>query len=218
MLTVNYKRTVEELEKLASMFWSSELSQQEADLSIIPTLINTQEKFIAILNLDVPNLNSLFEIVNNCTLPANLFVKHLVVLADFGGQMLERLNSQFSTLFPDQKLDYIWKGQSYSYKFKKLPVSGILSNAKLGIDGKQLLNQQSLSELHQDIIAILLMGSGSTDEQTATVLAKCEISNYIGKPDKLEDFIKQRYIWVSRITAGSKSNTIGQIAQIRILL
>lgn len=62
------------------MFWSSELSQQEADLSIIPTIINTQEKFIVILNVDVPNLNSLFEIGNNCTLPANLFVKHLVDL------------------------------------------------------------------------------------------------------------------------------------------
>jgi len=86
--------------------------------------------------VDVPNLNSLFEIVKYSTLPANLFVKHLVVLADFGDEMLQRLNSQFATLFPDKKLDYIWKGQRYFYVFKKLPVSGILTNAKLGIDGK----------------------------------------------------------------------------------
>src|SRR5207244_1158089 len=42
---------------------------------------------------------------------------------------------------------------------------------------------------------------------------KCEISNYLGQPDKLKTFIKQRYIWVSRITSGAQANSLGQIAQ-----
>ncbi|OYD95976.1 hypothetical protein CDG77_09855 [Nostoc sp. 'Peltigera membranacea cyanobiont' 213] len=50
MLNHNYQRSVEELRKLASMFWPSELSRQEAELSIIPKLIETQDQFIAILS------------------------------------------------------------------------------------------------------------------------------------------------------------------------
>lgn len=50
-------------------------------------------------------------------------------------------------------------------------------------------------------------------QELASVLAKCQIGNYLGKPNELNDFIKQRYIWVSRITGGAQSNTLGQIAQ-----
>jgi hypothetical protein len=67
--------------------------------------------------------------------------------------------------------------------------------------------------VQKDLIAILLFGANSTNEKTAEVLAKCEIGNYLGKPDKLDKFIKQRYLWVSRITSGSQSNTLGQVAQ-----
>lgn len=127
--------------------------------------------------------------------------------------MIQRLNKEFSSIFPLKRLDYFWNSQEYSYQFKCLPVLTGLNNHKLGITGKKLLEKQSLSDLHQDVIAILLFGSNSTDEKTADILAKCEIANYLGQPDKLEKFIKQRYIWVSRITAGAQSNTLGQIAQ-----
>jgi hypothetical protein len=44
-------------------------------------------------------------------------------------------------------------------------------------------------------------------------LGKCEIGDYLGKPTELTEFIRQRYIWVSRITGGAQSNNLGQIAQ-----
>ena len=213
MVNPNYQRTVEELRKLASMFWPSELSRQEAELSIIPKLIETQDQFIAILSVDVSSLEGLFQIVNSSNMSANLFLKHLLVLADFGGEMLQRLNSQFNSIFPLGKLDYLWNTQNYNYSFRVLPVLGQLNNSKLGISGKKLLENQPLSELHKDIIAVVLFSSSSIDEKTAEILAKCEIGNYIGLADKLQKFIKQRYIWVSRITAGSQSNTLGQITQ-----
>jgi len=213
MLNQNYQRTVKELHKLASMFWPSELSRQEAELSIIPKLIETQDQFIAILSVDVSRLEGLFQIVNSSNMSANLFLKHLLVLADFGGEMLQRLNSQFNSIFPLGKLDYLWNTQNYNYSFRVLPVLGQLNNTKLGISGKKLLENQPLSELHKDIIAVVLFSGSSIDEKTAEILAKCEIGNYIGLPDKLQKFIKQRYIWVSRITAGSQSNTLGQITQ-----
>ncbi|MEH2112175.1 hypothetical protein [Nostoc sp.] len=75
MLNPNYQRTVEELRKLASMFWPSELSRQEAELSIIPKLIETQDQFIAILSVDVSSLEGLFQIVNssNMSVSKSLF-------------------------------------------------------------------------------------------------------------------------------------------------
>ncbi|WP_205127463.1 DpnII family type II restriction endonuclease [Okeania sp. SIO1F9] len=45
------------------------------------------------------------------------------------------------------------------------------------------------------------------------MLARCEIGDYFGKSSKLDSFIKQRYIWVSRITGGAKSNALGHLAQ-----
>jgi DpnII restriction endonuclease len=92
-------------------------------------------------------------------------------------------------------------------------VQGGLTNAKLGISGKKLLEPLQLQKLSQDVIVILLFGAAAFDERTAEILAKCEIGTYIGQLDKLKKFIQQRYIWVSRITSGSQANQLGQIAQ-----
>jgi hypothetical protein len=213
MTTPNYRRTVEELRHVASMFWPAELSQKEAELSVIPKLIETQDDFIAILAVKVPDLNGLFTIINTSTFPANLFLKHLAVLADFGGEMLQRVNREFTLLFPAGELDYFWNDEQRTYRLTSLPLTGNLSNDRLGINGKRLIEERPLTDLLKDVIALLTFGSASTSEYAAQVLAKCEIGNYLGEPDKLEQFIKQRYIWVSRITGGAQSNTLGQIAQ-----
>lgn len=216
MTSHHYRRTVEQLEQVASKFWPQELARQEAELSIIPKLLETQDDFISILRVPVASIDGLFEIVNTSTLPANLFLKHLVVLADFGGEMLQRINRQFLSLVPNGEITYLWlvngNPQERIYRFQALPVS-TLNNDKLGLSGRTLLDAQRLSALHKDVIALLLIGSSATDENLANVLVKCEISDYLGQPDKLDKFIRQRYIWVSRITGGSQSNNLGQLAQ-----
>lgn len=208
-----YKRTVEDLRNLASMFWPPELSQLESEISIIPRLLETQDQFISILSVDVANLESLFQIINASKLSANMFVKHLTVLADFGGEMLQRINNQFSLLFPLGKIDFLWNDVRHTYRFKVLPLPGVLNNQRLGITGKRLLDQLPLNELLQDVITLLIFGNACVIEQTAQVLEKCEIGGYLGQPDRLAKFIKQRYIWVSRITRGAQANSLGQIAQ-----
>lgn len=212
-MTPKYRRTVEDLHKVASMFWPHELSREAAELSVIPKLLETQDQFITILGVQVPNIHALFKVVDSSKLSGNMFLKHLVVLADFGGEMLQRVNSQFRSLFPSNKLGYLWDGRDHVYRFQQLPIGGILNNEKLGIGGRRLLESQALADLHKDVVAILLVGSLSNDKQVAEILAKCEIGNYLGQPDKLDKFIKQRYIWVSRITGGAQANTLGQIAQ-----
>ncbi len=208
----NYQRTVSELQKLASMFWPSELSEDAAKLSVIPKLLETQDEFIAILSVPVPGLSNLFDVVNASSFSANLFLKHLVILADFGGEQLQRVNSNFSMLFPSNSIEYIWNGKRHTYVFQELPVSN-LTNNKLSISSKKLLKERKLDNLLQDVATILIFGSACANEITADILSKCEIGEYLGQPEKLKKFIKQRYIWVSRVTMGARSNNLGHLAQ-----
>jgi hypothetical protein len=130
--------------------------------------------------------------------------------------MLERVNSEFFHLFPQRTLAYFWQIDGRiaqrDYQFEALPLSA-LDNKKLGLGGKTLLEVQPLSAVYKDLIALLLLGGAARDEKIASVLSKCEISRFLGQPDRLEKFIRQRYIWVSRITGGSQSNNLGQLAQ-----
>lgn len=212
--TRSYQRTFEELEAVASKFWPAELSQIEAKLSVIPLLLETQDQFISILSVKVPDLDRLFNILEASSLPANLFLKHLVILADFGGEPLQRVSREFGALFPEGKLNYYWQGKPHSYTFRSLPHLKF-GNQGLHIDGRHLLEQHPLDDLKKDAIALLLFGNAYSgeDQEVVDALAKCEIGDYLGKPDELANFIKQRYIWVSRITGGAEANNLGQLAQ-----
>lgn len=209
-----YRKTYDELEKVASKFWPSELSEVEANLSIIPLLLRTQDLFISVIGTGAPTLDRLFTVIEASDLQANLFLKHLVILADYGGEILERVSTEFPNLFPNGELHYIWRRNQLTYPFKALPKRKF-SNKALKIDGKELLKEYPLDDLQKDAIALLLFGSTYSEDnrEVASALAKCQIGEYLGKPDELSSFIKQRYIWVSRITGGAKANSLGQLAQ-----
>lgn len=126
--------------------------------------------------------------------------------------MLQRISREFDLIFPNHQLKYYWKDQDYVYNFKSLP-KPILSNKSLKIDGKELFKKYPLNENQKDAIALILFGSSIENPKFMLTLGKCQIGEYLGKPRELNDFIKQRYIWVSRIVTGAKSNNLGQIAQ-----
>ncbi len=221
ILKSRYSRNYDELERVASKFWPSELSELEAELSAIPLLLNTQEQFISIIGVDTPDLERLFQVVDASSLPANLFLKHLVLLADVGGEPLKRISREFRLLFPDGKLHYFRNGNALSYTFQALPEEKF-SNTKLHIDGRYLAEAHALDNLKKDAIALLLFGSTHSNDEDAgqgggksaeSILVKCEIGDYVGKAEELALFIKQRYIWVSQITRGAKANNLGQLAQ-----
>lgn len=207
-----YRRTVAELRSVASMFWPSELSREAAKLSVIPLLLKTQDEFIAILSVPVRNLQNFFNIVRNSSLSGNLFLKHLSILADFGGEQLQRVNANFPNLFPSGEFEFLWKDKKFRYRFRCLPISSLTSH-KLGLTGNKLSIEHEFDDLLQDVTAVLMFGSSCLDSKTAAVLANCEIGNYMGEPERLKKFIQQRYIWVSRITMGAKTNDLGQLAQ-----
>ncbi|OAB59093.1 restriction endonuclease [Phormidium willei BDU 130791] len=210
------KRTIDELHQSASLFWPEVLVQEQLEQSILPVLIETQQQFLSILALELDNPLDIFTALEISKLSANLFLKHLLVLADFGGEKLQRLNQEFNLLFPEGELEYIWDNRHFSYRFEVLPISGTLSNQKLKVSSqKLLLRKQTLSEVYRDIIVILLFAGDSITPEISGIFKTwgCQIGQFMGRYDELSEFIRQRYIYVSRITSGAKSNDLGQLLQ-----
>ena len=212
-----YNRTAAELELNAVFHWSSALLERERERSIIPLLLESQDKFISLLNIadrspfawkDTLTMTSKF--------PANLFLKHLIVLADFGGESLNRISADMKrgTLFNKGKLVFTWRGKNYEYEFKKLADDPRITNLLLSVDGKRLIEGAPLSDRMEDVTMILLHGAASSDaEHNPSLSEKCIIGTLLGQGEEIDKFVRQRYIFVSRITAGATVNSLGQIAQ-----
>lgn len=213
-----YQRTIPELEAAAVKFWPQELVSQEASSSIIPLLIKTQDKFISLLNLSEAGPEAWKEALKlqvGSDLTPNLFLKHLQVLTDFGGEQLQRL--VFKNIFPNGTMTYVWREKTYTYEFNAVTDGKRVSSSSLHIDGKSLIRSYPLDGRMQDIVMLYLHGATSTDKDVPDhVREKCVIGSLIGESDHLKKFVKERYIWVSRITGGATSNKLGQIAQVYV--
>lgn len=215
-ILMQYNRTNIELEAKACKWWPEYLVALEADASTIPMLLKSQDEFISILTLSNSNdLDSVFKVIVASNFPANLFLKHLMILADFGSEPLQRINRDFSNYFPNNKINFTVNGMAFDHLFTKLPASN-LNNTKMRTSANHLTQAEDLTPLYKDIIILLLYGSNSTDDTVANIFQKCMICNLIGKPDELKEYIKQRYIFVSRIINGAKANELGNAAQVHV--
>ncbi len=216
---MNYQRSFQELESKATLWWSTQLHEANATISIVPKLLETQDDFLRIISLSKANPFKVFDLLEASEFPANLFLKHLSVLADYGGEPIQRLGRSFDDIFKNSNgkylINFIWETENFEYEFKILPVRG-LGNKKLFMDGEGLNCTQPLSDIYRDMIVILMFGSTSTVSEEAG-LSKCEIGTFLGKADILETFVKHRYINVSKITSGATANSLGQLAQKKVV-
>ncbi|MCI6697814.1 restriction endonuclease [Porcincola intestinalis] len=210
-----YERTIDELETHACKWWPKEIRDEAEKVSILQTLINTQDKFISIFTLAKPeNPDSIFSLLDAADISYNMFLKHLMVLLDFGSEPLQRINNNASELFPDGNLNYSINGNTYSYTFSTFPVKGVLNNAKMKVDTiENLTSGTHDADLCRDIIMLLVYGASSSDYKTRAVLYKGIGSDYIGDSKRLTKFVKTNYMRVSRIVAGKTSNDLGHAAQ-----
>ncbi|MDQ6961940.1 MAG: hypothetical protein Q9M28_05355 [Mariprofundaceae bacterium] len=212
---MNYNRNIEDLESNATLWWPEHLNQANAAVSIIPKLLQTQDDFFKIISLSKETPYQVFDLLIATKFPVNLFVKHLCVLADYGGEPIQRIGRSFSSIFQARKnkhsIDFTWNSNNYTYDFKCLPMKG-LGNKKLFIDGQGLIQKKSLTSLYEDMIVLLMFGSTSTVSDEAG-LTSCEIGTLLGNTELLEKYVKERYINVSRITGGATANSLGQLAQ-----
>ncbi len=210
-----YERTLEELESHACKWWPREVREQAQKVSILQLLLDTQEKFISILKLtDKDNIESLFSILDASSFGYHLFLKHLVILTDFGSEPLQRINKDFRYLFKTRELDYVTNGELRHYRFSVLPVRGTLNNKRMRIDSLENLKSHIYDkELCKDLIMMLTYGAAALDPSIRAILYKCTLSEIIGNDAEIEDFVRKNYIRVSRIISGKTSTDLGNMAQ-----
>lgn len=212
-----YQRNCTELEEHACKWWPEHLVTLAGDANSLPVLIQTQDKFLSILNLaDACRPESLFELIQTSHFAANLFLKHLMVLSDFGSEPIQRINKDFLSYFPERVLLYSVSGIQFSYKFIELPVKGILNNKKMNTDSLGMAKSCPITSLYADLITLLLFGSNAVDSTTSHIFSRCTVGSLLGNSNELKRFIKQRYIFVSRITGGTQANNLGNCAQVYV--
>lgn len=204
------QRTPQELRSVATVFWPSEVYDSALNSSLIPELLKTQDEFISILNVPVADPNALFNVLDASTFPPGLFLLHLVVLTDVGKEMLGRINTFFDKLFPDRVLAYGYGvAPVQTYRFQSLPVKGSLDFKRLGLIGESISAKRPIGSLARDVVVLLMFGGAGINTQAAEVLQKCNIGKYLGRKAELEEYVRQKYIWVSRITTGFITNAMG---------
>ncbi|MEN9886452.1 MAG: hypothetical protein RL758_1030 [Pseudomonadota bacterium] len=217
---MKYKKTLADLEKVAIKWWPKDLEETVAQASVIPKLLQTQDQFISVLKISGQSPTQVLDVLQASGIAPNLFLKHLIVLADYGGELLKRLGNEFDSIFPSDKkskkrqLEFVFGGTNHTYTFQTLPVKG-LGNAKLKIDGKRIIKPAPLDGLAQDLIMLMLHGGASTVSHLAS-LERCDLGGLLGKPSEVDLYVRQKYLHVSRITTGASANSLGQIAQIYV--
>lgn len=210
-----YERTIDELEVHACKWWPREVREEAQKISVLQTLLDSQEKFISILKLaDKSSPTSLFELIDASKFSYTLFLKHLVVLTDFGGEPLQRVNKNFKEMFPNKKLVFSIEHKAMEYSFVSLPVAGVLNNKRMRIDTVENLatNCADIS-LCKDIIMLLTYGATATSPSTSAILFKSITYEYLGDDAKVEEYVRQNYIRVSRIIGGKTASDLGNVAQ-----
>ena len=211
----------DDLKEISVKWWPEEIIKLAEEESVIPLLIETFDAFVGIMNAARPSIVSIEAIIKNSKITPNIFLKHLTLLADFGGEVLSRMGDNFSDIFTkDEKgsfgFDYKCPitGENLRYKFKSLPCKN-LGNNKLLIDKKAIRKNPDINEipLINDIIFILLFGSFSTDTKTARNLVecnfKCDLIKYVNSKQRFLDYLKPHYIRVSSIAKGNVNNNRG---------
>lgn len=206
-------KTIEQLEKNACRYWPKEIADAVKYANPIALLVKTQDKFLSILKCAKSNPMAWLDVLKNSDLPANLFLKHLVVLADVGGERLQRFAKDLKRLFPHGHMSFCLKGNLFVYRFSDMAAKW--TNASLNMHKEQVFSPHSMTDEMLDVCMLLLWGGcvASEGDLPVELIDKCVIGKMIGRPEKLEKFVRQRYIYVSKVTAGSAANDGGHLCE-----
>ncbi|MDM8516395.1 hypothetical protein QUF76_09365, partial [Desulfobacterales bacterium HSG16] len=200
--------------KQAILHWPDEILTAAVELSVLPLLLKTQDSFISLLKIANKRPESWRLALNqNDSLSGPLFLKHLMVMADLGGEALNKL-PPLSNYCPNGILKFDWKGDVHEYRFSQIQEKCSLANSALKVDSKRILEGGELTEKMIDVAMLLIFGSSSiNDSLPIEVKDRCVVGTLIGFPEKIDRFAKENYIRVSRQVGGATSNALGQIAQ-----
>lgn len=210
-----FLRTIDDLAQIGSKWWPKEVREEAMKMSILQYLLDTQERFISLLTLaDKNKPEKLFSLIEASDFEYHLFLKHLILLTDVGGEPIQRFNASFSEIFPNGELIYRIGNRPGCYKFASLPTKGKTDNKRMQSDSLKMLKAKCRNvNLCKDLIMLLIYGAASISQRTAAVLYKCNAHEYLGDKRLINEYVRQNYIRVSRIVGGKEAADLGNVAQ-----
>lgn len=207
---------INDLSRGACLYWPQELSIKASSISSLGPLLETLDLFISILKTaDKTPETWIAAVDGNTKISPNIFLKHLMVLSDVGGERLQRFRKDFNKLFPDNYMKFVWKSNEYIYTFNP-NMRSAWTNKNLYVEKSVLLSPvYSFTQEMKDVCMLLLWGSAVIENENlpTELLEKCNIGTMLGNPSEIDTFVTQRYIVVSRITGGSTANDLGHICE-----
>lgn len=211
----------EEFAKLyatAVLRWPEDVAKENTESSSLSKLLDTQEKFLAILTAGSSSPSSWKSVLQESDMSPNLFLKHLMIISDYGGEPLKRLYGDFRTFFENEDsthLSILFREETVKYNFKSLHNTKV-SNNKLKVDGKGLAQVIEITPLIEDVCMLLLFANQSQNV-ISDEFEDCIVGTFIGKAEELREYAVSRYISVSSQMKGAKANSMGQILQVNIV-
>lgn len=203
-----------QLSESACLYWPKELAEEALSVSLISPLVETQDDFISILKISSRSPTSWVDAVKLCeAISPNLFLKHLMVLSDVGGERLQRYSKDIKRIFPEGEMVFETNGKEYTYTFKS---KKSWNTKNLNVEKSLLLkNLDDFNDEMMDVCMLILWAANSINNTNLPqeMLDNCVIGNMIGSKDEITKFVKERYIMVSRQTGGSTANDLGHICE-----
>ena len=208
-------RSIADFRAAAVLHWPDEIRDEVAKVSVLPTLLDTQDHFTSLLTLGDSAPDSWKSLLTQTdSLAGPVFLKHMMVLSDLGGEALNKL-APVQRYFPEGKMTFVWKEQEYTYLFKELHRSSSAHNSKLGVTEKKIAEGlNSLSPIAEDVIMLIFHGGSAVGATLPPeVMEKCTLGRLLGDPNELREFIQQAYLRVSRQVQGGVANALGAVTQ-----
>ena len=210
-------KSVENLQENAVKWWPKEILATAESSSSIGLLKKTHSDFLSLL-VNIPSdVEKVRDYLNSIPMSFNVFLKHLLILADFGGEKIQRIHLDRMELFESDKgFLFSLGGSEYFMTVEAFLSSKAVTNSKLQVDGKKIFSKSDTTDLQIDLALIVLFGNFSTKTALASALKSCDLFQFAGEEQKLRDYVSARYLEVSRIGSGADANALGQALQIEV--
>ncbi len=209
-----YQRTLVELQANAVMHWSKDMLEKANSFSALPVLLETQDEFIALLKVASKSPLSWKTVLNESkALTPSVFLKHLMVLSDLGGEALNKL-SPLSDSFEDKCIRFHWEGEQHVYRLLEIGDKCPLTNSSLKVEAKSVIGNKVMSDRMHDVIMLILFGALDPDNNLPEeAQQRCAIGSLLGKPEDITNLVKENYIRVSKQLSGERANSLGHASQ-----
>lgn len=215
------KLSYNSIERTALGTWPDVIRKQAAR----DPLFDFHSQFVdELLNLDL-RPNELRKSLNKVNMPFPMFLKHLMILADFGGEPLRLIHQRRMHVFQNAKSKVAFlvidrRGRKFRLQIREFHRKSRFDLKALGVTPEQLLSTSPATELQIDTALVLLTGHESVNSVLSGQLANSRVGDVIrrhrGNESAFNTFLSTRYLEVSSQVRGARSNRLGQLMQNKV--